>query len=56
MVVTHSKPGSGLNMNYELKGKWWYRLLRVVLIPLYMVVLLEVLGFMYDLYRPHCGT
>jgi hypothetical protein len=37
----------------SLKSKWWYRLLRVVLIPLYCVVVLVTWGVIYGEYHRH---
>lgn len=36
----------------RLESKWWYRLLRVILIPLYAVVLLTTLWIIYGEYHP----
>lgn len=40
----------------NLNGKWWYRLLRVILLPLYAVVLLVVLSLIYDDKHPRNGS
>lgn len=36
----------------ELQCRWWYRLLRVILLPLYALVLVVTLWLIYDGYHP----
>jgi hypothetical protein len=48
--------GATGEQNDSLKGKWWYRLLRVILISVYVTTLALTLDLIYNSYQPRTFT